>query len=101
MLSATLRDSRSRKVLFEYQLLCRNSKAYSYFFGSMHRKLASRSSFASKRAGNWNRTGPHFGPRSFSRLTISSMEFAELSPSLFQCVTNCEAFHAKRKPGGV
>src|SRR3954466_14052390 len=34
----------------------------------------------------------NFGPRSFSRLTISSMEFAELSPSLFQCVTNCEAF---------
>ena len=55
---------------------------------------ASRSRSASKFPGSWKRTGPAFGPRSFSLDSINAIEFAHVAFSRFQCVMNFDAFHA-------
>ncbi len=65
------------------------------------RKWASRSRSLPNCGGSWNSTGPAFGDSAFSRVSISAMEFSQVSFSRFQWVMNFEAFQAKRKFFGV
>src|SRR3954465_7882117 len=63
----------------------------------MPRNDARRSRFLENCGGSWNNTAPTFGESALSRVSISSIEFAQFSLNRFQWVMNFDAFHANRK----